>query len=128
MKESSEINQYKKICRLAGVQKLIIENPHFIESEKPTANDIEWAKKTIKQQEELRDNKVINVLYNFLFVVRKIIIIPMGILHVAFNAITFFILLNLFFGLTKANKFMDNIVLNWMELFYYYTQPKRTNP
>ena len=66
---------------------------------------------------QLKDTKLINVLYTLLCVARKIIIIPIGFLHVTANSLTFFIFLNLFFGLTKANKFMDNIVLNWIELF-----------
>jgi len=65
----------------------------------------------------IKETKLINVLYTLLGVFRKIIIIPIAILHLLANGLTVFILINLLFGLTKANKYMDNIALNWMELF-----------
>lgn len=41
------IEQYKKICRLAEIPELIIENPYFIEPKQPTDDDIKWAKSVI---------------------------------------------------------------------------------
>ena len=61
----------------------------------------------------------INFYYTLLSVVRKIIVLPLVIIKL-FISFPFFIVINLLFGLTKANKYMDNIVLNWMELFSNY--------
>ena len=36
--------------------------------------------------------------------------------HVATSCLAIFPLAVIFFGLTRANKFMDNIAINWMEL------------
>jgi hypothetical protein len=54
-----------------------------------------------------------------LSVVRKIIVIAMAITQLILS-FPFFIVINLLFGLNKANKYMDNIALNWMELFSNY--------
>jgi hypothetical protein len=56
-------------------------------------------------------------LYILLTTFRKIIIIPIAFIHIAFSALLCFPIICLFFGLTKANRFMDNIVINYMELF-----------
>lgn len=69
---------------------------------------------------KISDLKVINILYVVLSVVRKIIVIPIALTHVSINAIILFIPITFLFGLTKGNKFMDNIVLNWIELFSNY--------
>ena len=58
-----------------------------------------------------------NALYLVLTAFRKIIIIPIAFTHITFSAVIYFPIVCLFFGLTKANKFMDNIVINYMELF-----------
>lgn len=68
---------------------------------------------------KISELKVINILYVVLSVVRKIIVIPLAIIQL-FISFPFFIVINLLFGLTKANKYMDNIALNWMELFSNY--------
>ena len=68
---------------------------------------------------KISEIKVINVLYVVLSVVRKIIVIPLAITQIVLN-FPFFIVISLLFGLNKANKYMDNIVLNWMELFSNY--------
>lgn len=59
-----------------------------------------------------------NALYLLLTTFRKIIIIPIAFTHIAFSAVLYFPVVCLFFGLTKANIFMDNIVVNYMDLFY----------
>ena len=58
-----------------------------------------------------------NALYLVLTTFRKIIIIPIAFTHVALSVVLYFPVVCLFFGLTKANRFMDNIVINYMELF-----------
>ena len=58
-----------------------------------------------------------NALYLVLTTFRKIIIIPIAFTHIAFSAVLYFPIICLFFGLTKANAFMNNIVFNYMELF-----------
>ena len=68
---------------------------------------------------KINEIKVINILYVVLSVVRKIIVIPLAITQIVLN-FPFFIVISLLFGLNKANKYMDNIVLNWMELFSNY--------
>lgn len=68
---------------------------------------------------KISEIKVINILYVVLSVVRKIIVIPLAIIQIVLN-FPFFIVISLLFGLNKANKYMDNIVLNWMELFSNY--------
>ena len=68
---------------------------------------------------KISEIKVINILYVVLSVVRKIIVIPLAITQIVLN-FPFFIVISLLFGLNKANKCMDNIVLNWMELFSNY--------
>ena len=68
---------------------------------------------------KISEIKVINILYVVLSVVRKIIVIPLAITQIVLN-FPFFIVISLLFGLNKANKYMDNIVLNWMELFSNY--------
>lgn len=42
------IEQYKKICRIAGVPEYIIEHPYFIDSDTITEADMEWVKKRLK--------------------------------------------------------------------------------
>ncbi len=44
------IEQYKKICRMADVPELIIENPFFIEQGDVTESDLDWANRIIKEQ------------------------------------------------------------------------------
>jgi lipopolysaccharide/colanic/teichoic acid biosynthesis glycosyltransferase len=68
---------------------------------------------------KINEIKVINILYVVLSVVRKIIVIAMAITQLILS-FPFFIVINLLFGLNKANKYMDNIALNWMELFSNY--------
>ena len=68
---------------------------------------------------KISEIKVINILYVVLSVVRKIIVIPLAITQIVLN-FPFFIVISLLFGLNKANKYMDNIVLNCMELFSNY--------
>jgi hypothetical protein len=46
-----QVGQYKKICRLADVPELIVNNPYFIETASPTEDDIKWAKEAIKKHE-----------------------------------------------------------------------------
>ena len=64
---------------------------------------------------KINEIKVINILYVVLSVVRKIIVIPLAITQLIIS-FPFFIVINLLFGLNKANKHMDNIALNWIEL------------
>jgi hypothetical protein len=68
---------------------------------------------------KISEIKVINILYVVLSVVRKIIVIPLAITQIVIN-FPLFIVISLLFGLNKANKYMDNIALNWMELFSNY--------
>ena len=68
---------------------------------------------------KISEIKVINILYVVLSVVRKIIVIPLAITQLIIS-FPFFIVINLLFGLNKANKYMDNIALNWIELFSNY--------
>ena len=55
-----------------------------------------------------------------LSVIRKIILIPIALIHVSINAVILFIPITFLFGLTKGNNFMNNIALNWIELFSNY--------
>ena len=68
---------------------------------------------------KINEIKVINILYVVLSVVRKIIVVPLAITQLIISS-PFFIVINLLFGLNKANKYMDNIALNWIELFSNY--------
>jgi hypothetical protein len=68
---------------------------------------------------KISEIKVINILYVVLSVVRKIIVIPLAITQLIIS-FPFFIVINLLFGFNKANKHMDNIALNWIELFSNY--------
>lgn len=52
-----EMESYKKICKIAGVPKLIIDNPNLINSSKLSKEDIVWAKNKIKEYEERRTFK-----------------------------------------------------------------------
>ncbi len=47
-----QIDQYKRVLKLAKVPKLIIEHPGFIHSIPPSKEDIEWAKKKISEHQE----------------------------------------------------------------------------
>jgi len=69
---------------------------------------------------KINELKAINILYVVLSVVRKIIVIPIALIHVSINAVILFIPITFLFGLTKGDKFMDNIALNWMKLFSNY--------
>ena len=62
-----------------------------------------------------KETILFNILYVVLSVVRKIIVIPLAITQLIIS-FPFFIVINLLFGLNKANKHMDNIALNWIEL------------
>tara|TARA_R110000764_G_C10886209_1_gene369658 strand:+ start:126 stop:359 length:234 start_codon:yes stop_codon:yes gene_type:complete len=68
---------------------------------------------------KISELKVISILYVVLSVVRKIIVVPLAITQLIIS-FPFFIVINLLFGLNKANKYMDNIALNWIELFSNY--------
>ena len=65
--------------------------------------------------------KILNAAYyslcTLLSIARQIIIIPVAFVHVAVTACTLYIPYAIFFGLRKANDFMDNLVINYFKLF-----------
>jgi len=47
-----QIDQYKRVLKLAKIPKIIIENPQFINSIPLSKEDIDWAKKKIAEHED----------------------------------------------------------------------------
>lgn len=50
------IDQYKKICEIAGVPKLLIDNPNLINGQLPTDEQIRKSWETIKEWERQTKN------------------------------------------------------------------------
>lgn len=54
-KQKRKIEAYKEICRMADVPELIVDNPEWwISQRKPSVDDIDWAKSSIKEHESIK--------------------------------------------------------------------------
>jgi hypothetical protein len=56
-KLKDQIDKYKALLRMANVPELLAEYPHLIDGKEPSKEDIDWAKRVIKEYESKHHDK-----------------------------------------------------------------------